>query len=168
MTEVILRSGGRVKYSKTEWDFSQVQITDVAYGLAGTGRFSNQGQRWMSVAEHCTIGSLDPRLNTKNLQLLWLFHEALEGLGLSDIHGGVKHLFPDLVQWEGEGLLEFYFQVLNLLPTVDELSVVKSVDRDQLEFEKPQVYSSGSGLYYWNPDQAFTMFMGVYNGTISR
>lgn len=88
-----LRSGGVLTVTKDGQedviDVSQVQLWDVAYGIAGENRFTGQLYRNpYTVAEHTVLGSyLFPEYPTA---LRWMFHDTGEGFGVGDIHSGVK------------------------------------------------------------------------------
>lgn len=93
-----LRSGGLLTIEKVDaqtvkFDVSEVQLWDVAWGLAGEGRFASQLYRTpYSVAEHSVLGSY---LFGDNYEaaLRFLFHDAGEAFGIGDMHFKVKELF---------------------------------------------------------------------------
>jgi hypothetical protein len=92
-----LRSGNVLEVEKRKdgsirVDASKVQLTDVAYGIAGLPRFQGQLWRDYSVAEHSVVGSY--LTNDPLVALQFLFHDSGVGVGgVSDIHFRVKRLF---------------------------------------------------------------------------
>lgn len=98
-----LRSGGllsieRVDGQSVKYDVSEVQLWDVAWGLAGEGRFAGQLYRTpYSVAEHSVLGTY---LFHDDYQtaLRFLFHDAGEGFGIGDMHFKVKELFAGRIR----------------------------------------------------------------------
>lgn len=98
-----LRSGGllsieRVDGQSVNFDVSEVQLWDVAWGLAGEGRFAGQLYRNpYSVAEHSVLGTY---LFHDDYQtaLRFLFHDSGEAFGIGDIHFKVKELFAGRIR----------------------------------------------------------------------
>ena len=92
-----LRSGGVITIDPflRLFDFSQVQPEDVAYGLAGINRFSNQLVRPVTVAEHSVNGSY--LFDSWDQKWQFLFHDAAEGLGTGDVNGPLKRWVPDYI-----------------------------------------------------------------------
>lgn len=80
-----LRSGGVCIWDGTTLDCTQLQLTDVAYGLAEINRFTGQAGRTYNDAEHSI------RLYELTNELAALFHDAEETLGLGDTHYQLKN-----------------------------------------------------------------------------
>ena len=71
-----------------------IDIRDIAAGLANKCRYGGQLERFYSVAQHCVIGSYfceDP--------LWFLLHDAAEAY-LADIQSPIKSCFPQLIEME--------------------------------------------------------------------
>lgn len=93
-----LRSGGvltieKVAANEVRVDASEVQLWDVAYGLASENRFTGQVYRNpYSVAEHSVLGTYLFH-DRYDIALRFLFHDGGEGFGIGDLHFKVKELF---------------------------------------------------------------------------
>lgn len=71
-----------------------IDIRDIAAGLANKCRYGGQLERFYSVAQHCVIGSYFCE------DALWfLLHDAAEAY-LADIQSPIKPQFPQLIEME--------------------------------------------------------------------
>ena len=85
-------------------------LTDIARGLARTRRWAGQGERWISVAQHCceverlvhfnAIARCYDDASIVTVRRCALMHDATEALGFGDVSGPVKLLCPDYVALE--------------------------------------------------------------------
>lgn len=74
------------KISLSMPDPNEIDIEDIARGLANSCRFTGQIERWYSVAEHCIQVA---RLLPPHLRLVGLLHDAAEAY-VSDVSSPLK------------------------------------------------------------------------------
>lgn len=86
-----LRSGGVLRIDGKTVDASEVQLSDIAYGLGSLQRFGGQLDRPYSVAEHSVILSeIHPDPLDYGQRIAALFHDAAECLGAGDVNAFLK------------------------------------------------------------------------------
>lgn len=69
-------------------DLNEIDIKDIARGLANSCRFTGQVEHWYSVAEHCIrVAEILP----KHLKFIGLMHDAAEAY-IADMSSPVKRL----------------------------------------------------------------------------
>jgi hypothetical protein len=125
----------------------EVDILDIAYGLAAEPRWAGQSRKPYSVAQHSIRLS---RLVRPELAKAALLHDAPEGLGFRDMAKPMKMLFPDLARAEYRCLvvvgLRFGFDV-PLDPEIIEMDA--RCASDEWEFlqlgPKPDDLGPGTG-----------------------
>lgn len=87
---IMLRSGNR--WDLTHPEDSKFEISDIAYGLAGEGRFANQVEPRITVAEHSVNVSI--YLERKHPDLKEKWHLAWEGL----FHDAPEAIIGDMIR----------------------------------------------------------------------
>ena len=105
-----------------------IDIEDIAYGLAHTARFGGQTRRYYSVAEHAIVVSVNLPLE---LKLAGLLHDASEAY-IGDMPSPVKNRLPDYKYLE-DHIMSVVAQKYGFKWPLEEL-VVKQ-DRETLESE---------------------------------
>lgn len=91
MIKVGLRSGGVLTIDGKTVDASEVQLTDIAYGLGSLQRFGGQLDRCYSVGEHSVVLSeIHPDPLDYGQRIAALFHDAAETLGPGDVNAFLK------------------------------------------------------------------------------
>lgn len=89
MTWILTRSGKHFDYADPQPD--QIDIVDIAHGLASENRFAGQTYRPYTVAQHSLIAS---RIVPPALALEALLHDASEAY-MKDLPRPLKGLLPD-------------------------------------------------------------------------
>lgn len=89
MTWILTRSGKHFDYADPQPD--QINISDIAHGLAAENRFAGQTIKPYSVAQHCWHASF---LVPHYLRLEALLHDAAEAY-MKDIPAPLKAMLPD-------------------------------------------------------------------------
>jgi uncharacterized protein len=84
------RSGGR--FFALEPEHGEIEIDDIAHGLANSCRWGGQCKYWYPVAAHSIWCSL---IVPEPFKLCALLHDSSEGLGLADIASPFKAFLPD-------------------------------------------------------------------------
>lgn len=91
MIKIGLRSGGCLRLDDKTVDTSEVQLSDMVWGIAGEQRFSNQLDRTYSVAEHTIhLSNLVTDKTDYDTRIAALFHESEEAFGIRDVHYQLK------------------------------------------------------------------------------
>lgn len=92
MIKIGLRSGGCLRIDdKGAVDATELQLSDMVWGISGCQRFSNQLDRLYSSGEHSIhLSHLVADKTDFESRIAALFHEAGEGLGIGDIHYQLK------------------------------------------------------------------------------
>jgi len=151
---------------------SDVDIVDIAHGLAMTCRYGGQCKRFYSVAEHCVHVSfmVDPKY-----ALYGLLHDSAEAW-IGDMPRPLKHQ-PEMKAFrDAEAAVELVVaEALGLNWTPEIHSSVKEIDNRILADEVlqlqpvPELYTDvlqqsplGVTLQCWNPAEAESMFLERY------
>lgn len=152
---------------------SDVDIRDIAHGLAMTCRYGGQCKRFYSVAEHCVHVSF--MVEPKHA-LHGLMHDSAEAW-LGDMPRPLKYQ-PEMQAFrEAETAVELVVaEAFGLQWTTEVHAAVKIVDNRILADEVLQLQSSpelytdvlkqqplGITLQCWNPAEAETMFLDRYH-----
>ena len=90
----IMLQSGRL-FDLVNPEASQIEIDDIAHGLAHTCRYAGQCNGFYSVAEHCVLVSQI----VPNAKLQALFHDVAEAF-IGDMARPLKQLLPDYVKIE--------------------------------------------------------------------
>lgn len=93
------RSGKR--FFALEPEHGDIDIDDIAHGLANTSRWGGQTNHWYPVAAHSVWVSL---VVPKPFKLCALMHDSSEGLGLADIASPFKAFLPDYKKIEDSAM----------------------------------------------------------------
>lgn len=151
---------------------ADVNIKDIAHGLAMTCRYGGQCKRFYSVAEHCVHVSnmVDPKY-----ALHGLLHDSAEAW-LGDMPRPLKHQ-PEMKAFrDAEAAVEIVVaRALGLVWTPEIHAAVKEIDNRILADEVlqlqpvPDMYKDvleqkplGITLHCWNPEHAEHIFMVRY------
>lgn len=151
---------------------ADVNIVDIAHGLAMTCRYGGQCKRYYSVAEHCVHVShmVDPKY-----ALHGLLHDSAEAW-MGDMPRPLKHQ-PEMKAFrDAEAAVEIVVaQALGLKWTPEIHAAVKEIDNRILVDEVlqlqpvPELYTDvlqqqplGVPLQCWVPDDAEARFMARY------
>jgi 5'-deoxynucleotidase YfbR-like HD superfamily hydrolase len=130
------------KYYPIDPDSSEVYLENIAHGLSMMCRFNGQCKYFFSVAQH----SINAQKEIANLtqfwdkeksikaQLLGLFHDGSECLGISDICSPAKKYMPEYQAIE-EKIQNTVWEHFNLQHTDEEYDIVKLVDSAMAAFE---------------------------------
>jgi len=147
---------------------NEVDIRDIAFGLAGEYRFS--GHSRLTVAQHSVVGSYyceEP--------LAFLLHDASEALGLRDIATPLKHtpkfkFYRDLEN----ATLAVVYEALDI-PALWNCDAVKATDRAMYVTESFRLWNrpvetgetflplTTKEYRIWPPDEAEQRFLARYS-----
>ena len=148
----------------------EVEIADIAHGLANTCRFSGQCREFYSVAQHSVlVASLMPA----NQRLIGLMHDAPESY-IGDLVKPLKRELPDYKHVEGivwRAICQ-KFRMDENLPVA-----LKNADMRVLMTERRDLMNHGSIVFDgqdaypplaetivpWSPDEARLEFMMKFN-----
>ncbi len=166
-----------LKLNLTDPKPEQINIIDLAKGLAYQGHFSGQTPRFYSVAQHCLLvcdliqervdmaragldtmtGDVDWR-NPLGLLQCALLHDAPEYC-LKDMVKPLKVSLPDFVQIE-KNMEAVIFEKFNVDPKY--MKDVKKFDNiaQRMQFKD---YNEKRDIIYLNPEQALWAFLNRYN-----
>jgi 5'-deoxynucleotidase YfbR-like HD superfamily hydrolase len=120
----------------------EVYLENIAHGLSLMCRFNGQSKRFFSVAQHSInvmkeIGKLtrnENRSKSIKLQLLGLFHDASECLGISDICSPAKKHMPEYRAIESN-IQNAVWNRFNLEHSAEEYEIVHLVDSAMAAYE---------------------------------
>lgn len=152
-----------------------VDVRDIARGLAMTCRYGGQVKRYYSVAEHCVLVS---RHVAPELALKALFHDCAEAY-VGDMIRPLKHQAEMKAFRDAEAKIEAaVFEALGLVMTPEEHVAIKAIDDRILIDEicalsaRPDYYLStpllkdkqalGVSIGGWSPADAERAFMLRY------
>ena len=124
---ITTRSGRQVSLLNPQ--YSQIDIGDIAHGLAFQCRFNGQTSRFYSIAQHCLmVTSILP----DHLKLAGLLHDAAEAY-IGDVVQPLKVLLPDyqVIESNFNQAIELRFNV-----NLDHQEEVKAADLIALATEK--------------------------------
>ena len=124
---ITTRSGRQVSLLNPQ--YSQIDIGDIAHGLAYQCRFNGQTSRFYSIAQHCLmVASILP----DHLKLAGLLHDAAEAY-IGDVVQPLKVLLPDyqVIESNFNQAIELRFNV-----NLDHQEEVKAADLIALATEK--------------------------------
>lgn len=145
-----------------------IDITDIAQGLAQTCRFAGQCSRFYSVAEHSVLVSIA----TPHAQLAALFHDATEAF-IGDMSKPLKRLMPQYSAVE-ERLQRVIFKRFHIeWPIPPE---VKQADQTVMQLEQhclmhpfvadrmstPGPIHPSLGISCFDPTRAKSLFLARY------
>jgi uncharacterized protein len=147
---------------------SDIQVEDVAHGLAHTCRYAGQCKTFYSVAEHCVLVS---RVVT-TAKLAALFHDAAEAF-VGDMSRPLKQLLPEYIKIEKNIERAIFDRFKIEWPAPSE---VKRADYSVMATE--QIHLMPPGINSWlssasispadvevrclDPDAAKTLFLARY------
>lgn len=124
---ITTRSGRRVSLLNPQ--YSQIDISDIAHGLAYQCRFNGQTSRFYSIAQHSLmVASILP----DHLKMVGLLHDAAEAY-VGDVVQPLKVLLPDYQMIESR-FTQVISQRFNV--NLDHHSEVKQADLIALATEK--------------------------------
>lgn len=126
-----------------------IDIEDIAHGLAGEGRFTNQIKSVYSVAQHsCMVSWLLRDWGAGIMvQFQGLMHDADEAY-LPDLARPVKHQrFMEPYRRAGKRLQRLIFRKYGL--PINELPIVKAADSYLLSIEAQQLFKGGPLPGWW-------------------
>ncbi len=112
----------RRKLSLENPQASQIDIADIAVGLANKAHFNGQMERYFSIAEHSMMVC---NWTPHNLKLVALLHDASEAY-LGDISKPLKVLLPDFQIIENR-LQRVIFERFGL--DYDDIKLIKPMDK---------------------------------------
>ena len=139
----------------------QIDIQDIACGLAYKGYFSGQTPAFFSIAQHCLmVANLIPLeyVNNRDVMLLALMHDASEAY-TGDMIKPLKVHLPEFQKIE------------NRLQTVinekyginwDLMDIVKPYDREAQE-TCYQAFYKGGFVSFLDPEEAKNLFLERFN-----
>jgi 5'-nucleotidase len=126
-----------------------IDIEDIAHGLSGEGRFTNQTEESYYVAQHSVMVAWllaawgEPII----VQLQGLLHDADEAY-IPDLARPVKHqLRMGVYRVAGKRILRAVFRKYNL--PLEELPIVKRADEFMLSLEAQQLFQGGPLPGWW-------------------
>jgi len=135
---------------------SQIDIDDIATGLAHNCRFGGQTKRFFSIAEH-SLRVMD--LVEDSLKPIALMHDASEGY-FGDVITPIKILIPKYKKIE-LNLLKVIFNKYGL--DFSKLPDVKPADLESFKFEFNCLFAGRRGLRYLSPGEAKQQFLEKFN-----
>lgn len=120
MTWILTNSGKHFDYADPQPD--QIDILDIAQGLANECRYAGQCRVFYSVAQHSTLAS---QIVSHEHALEALLHDASEAY-CKDIPRPLKHMLPDYKEIEKrvEAAVFSRFGISNLPPSVKAADLV--------------------------------------------
>lgn len=134
-------------------DPGDVDLRDVAAGLAHTCRFGGQCQHFYSVAQHSLHVSHE--LPDPRLQLFGLFHDAGEAY-VGDVPRPIKARLGEFERIE-ERILDAVWEAFELdPPTDDEWERVMAADDRLLAYEATSLLEDGEWAGH-SPDLGYTL-----------
>lgn len=126
-----------------------IDIEDIAHGLSGEGRFTNQTTETYSVAQHsCMVSWLLAAWGQVPLvQFQGLMHDSDEAY-VPDLARPVKHQ-PRMAVYRtaGKRILRAVFRKYGL--PLEELPIVKEADEYMLSLEAQQLFNGGPLPGWW-------------------
>jgi hypothetical protein len=151
---------------------SDIELADVAHGLAMTCRYGGHARRFYSVAEHCVLVSenVDQRFAREAL-----LHDSAEAY-IGDMIRPLKHQ-PEMAEFRRAeaGIERAVFERFGIISTDESHAVVKLVDERILIDEinalmpDPSMYVElraikplGITIHAWSPQQAEAAYILRY------
>lgn len=148
------RSGKKLDILNPQPD--QIDILDIAAGLAYKPHFSGQTPKFFSIAQHSIMVTDAIFFDLKRIALL---HDASEAY-LGDIIKPLKVMLPEFQRIE-KNLMFVIFQKFNL--DIDLLNDIKQADKSVQEVEYAAFYNGVRTFDFWDPDSAYRTFLNYYN-----
>lgn len=149
----------RRKLSLENPQASQIDINDIAVGLANKGHFSGQMEKFFSIAEHSMMVC---NWAPENLKLVALLHDASEAY-LGDMIKPLKVLIPKFQEIE-ERLQRVIFERFGL--DYEDIIRIKPMDKMVQTLEYNYFYKEEGNLTCLSPEEArnefLTMFKKLY------
>lgn len=142
---------------------SQINIADIARGLANNPHFAGQTPRFFSIAEHCLLvcDFMEAAgISDKNLLLIGLLHDASKAY-LGDMVKPLKVFIPEFQRIE-ENMMQVIFNKFDL-PIEWIKKVVKQFDIEAQQLEYDCFYKGINAMNYYSPDKAYTEFIKRFN-----
>lgn len=142
----------------------QIDIRDIARGLANNSHFGGQTPGFFSIAEHCLMvcNLLDEKLRQDpKMLLLALLHDASEAY-MGDMVKPLKVHLPKFKEYE-DRLMHVILTRYNLDP--EKLPLIKPADKEAQELEYADFYKrtfAGPQLKYYDPHTAYHHFKNRY------
>lgn len=161
-------------YSGRHYDFldprpDDINVIDVAHGLANAGRFAGHTKSFYPIAQHCVIGSY---IVPKAFAFEFLMHDAHEAY-TTDIPAPLKALLPDYqaIEDRSAGALRATFGLpLTTSPEVKHADIVMlATERRDLMPSDSTPWPILQGveplpkkIYTWSPARAKAAFLQRY------
>lgn len=153
------------KFSFENPTIEQIDIYDIAKGLAFKAHFGGQTDNYFSIAQHTMLViSLMPShwKNNYPLCMAALIHDASEAY-TGDIVKPLKNLLPEFKVIE-DRITEVIFEKFQI--SLDELKAIKPYDIEAQNIEYNTFYTKTNQLPYLSPERAFDEFMKEYHRII--
>ena len=148
----------------------QINVLDIARGLAFKAHFGGQTKNYFSIAQHsilvCDLMPLTLR-NNPAMCLVALFHDASEAY-TGDMVKPLKNLLPEFKVIE-DRITKVIFEKLGL--DLELLKIVKPYDIEAQKIEYSNFYGDMNTLYYQNPirsNDAFLERFDFYTAKLQR
>ena len=147
-----------------------VDLVDIAAGLARTCRYNRQCLRFYSVAEHSILGA---QFVPKEQRLAFLLHDAPEAI-LCDVPRPLKHRLQGYREIEAMNMrviAQRFNLKLPFAPIIKEIDERIGADEREQNMAPPRLPWKHAGdcrplgvrLQFWSPDQAMAEFIRAFS-----
>lgn len=133
-------SGSKIYYTEPEAD--QIELEDLAHGLAMNPRFGGQTTEFYSVAKHSILVSkeLEKQGFGAEIQLYGLLHDAAEAF-VGDVPAPLKKELKNFREIE-HSIMDAIWEAVDIQPPSDEdWKKIKDADRVLLNYEASEIVS---------------------------
>jgi 5'-deoxynucleotidase YfbR-like HD superfamily hydrolase len=135
---------------------SQIDILDIACGLANKAHFSGQYSGYFSIAEHCMMVA---NYTPEAYKMVALLHDASEAY-IGDMIKPLKVMLPEFQKIENR-LQEVIFEAFNL--NVNDIQYVKQQDKLIQKMEYDFFYNGEGELECLSPNDAMNAFLEMFS-----
>lgn len=142
MTEDFIPTYTGKKLYYTDPEPEQVDVQDIAHGLALNPRYGGQTEKFLSVAKHSVLVSRELKKQdcSEKIQLYGLFHDAAEAY-MGDIPAPLKKELEDFREIE-EKIMDAIWKALKVeKPREKDWKKIKDADRVLLSHEASELVS---------------------------
>jgi uncharacterized protein len=140
----------------------EINIFDIAKGLAYRSRWAGQTKEYYSVAQHSihVMQLLEEEfVRLPQIKLVALLHDASEAY-MADIPTPLKNLLPGYKYYENLLQTEIYKAYGLELYAVEYYAIIKRADIKSMELEKEGIGTTLKGM---QPEEVYQMYLEVVN-----